>query len=386
MPAPAIYLAAVVGAVAAGIAFKELVYEPHIAPKVEAWAEAFVERRRRRRALRQGPILAQPVHEDGHESRGRRSSDAFDDKNQDGDRLGYSVELEQLVAKEVDEWRSSGQSTLRQRRTTNTMDQSNTFLPYRPMSPTHVLFDSSDPVIPSSSIPPGGLSRARSLSGSQRLSTNNSAQPTPHVQSRDLPTDDSFNIPRPPTSISNASGASPRSLTPLTFNTADTPSISAPLSRHSTPDYSDISASQFPASVYNTAFLGTHSSSPAPGRAASGTLSVQAFSRAQSPFSDAWSVGTDSSTMQSMSGLTSPAAQSYSSLDDLANHSDDDVLSLRSGMFSASDLHDDEPLSLLSPTLSRRNSNSPRPGSDDGWDVVGGRVLEHSEHSLVPLP
>ncbi|EMD40310.1 hypothetical protein CERSUDRAFT_91025 [Gelatoporia subvermispora B] len=377
MPAPAIYVAAALGAVAAGLAFKEFVYEPHIAPRVEAWAEAFVERRRRHRALRRGPILAQPVGDGTDEHRARRSSDSFKDKKDDEDSgdeggIGSSLEMEELVAKEVDTWRNSiRQSTLRQRRPTSTMDQSNIAIPYPLMTPTHVLFDSSDPVTPASSNSPAGPSRAHSLPSSRPLSASNSIQATLHQQGHRLPVDTSMTT-RLPTPISNTSAASSRSLTPLTYSTSDALSPRAPPSRNSTPDYSDISASHLPASIYNTALLGPGGSTAAR-RTSSENLSAQASERAHSPFSDAWSVGTDSSTMQSISGLTSPIAHSTSSLDDLGAHSDDDVLSLRSGMFSASDLHDDQPLSLLSPTLSRRFSHSPRPGSDDGWDVVGRR-------------
>jgi len=246
------------------------------------------------------------------------------------------------------------------------MDQSNTFISHPVMSPTHVLFDSSDPVTPTSSASPGeGPSRARSLSGSQPHSISNSLHTAPHPQGRELPVDESLYIPRLPTPISNASVASSRSLTPLTPNIADTPTSRVPLSRISTSDFSDISASHLPASVYST-LLGHADNAE---RANRDTLSAQASSRAHSPFSDAWSVGTDSSTMLSRSGLTSPITRSTSSLDDLGNQSDDDVLSLRSGMFTASDLHDDEPLSLLS----RRNSDSSQRGSDSGWNVVGSR-------------
>ena len=48
-------------------------YEPHIAPKVEAWAENYVERRRQKRRQRQGPIPTQPV---SNENNSRRSTDS----------------------------------------------------------------------------------------------------------------------------------------------------------------------------------------------------------------------------------------------------------------------------------------------------------------------
>lgn len=124
MPGPAVYAGAVAGVlavVAVGVAFHEVsimqqlplhmssygfapqyVYEPHIAPKFEEWAENFVERQRQKRRQRQGPILAQPAQEHGDENRIRRSTSPDDNR---GGGSGTSIELEQLAARERNAWR-----------------------------------------------------------------------------------------------------------------------------------------------------------------------------------------------------------------------------------------------------------------------------------------
>ncbi|KAH8794407.1 hypothetical protein DL96DRAFT_1723996 [Flagelloscypha sp. PMI_526] len=56
MPSPAIYVVAVVGAVAAGIAFKEFVYDPHIAPVIEAAIEKRRQRRNRGHVRLEDPV------------------------------------------------------------------------------------------------------------------------------------------------------------------------------------------------------------------------------------------------------------------------------------------------------------------------------------------
>ncbi|KAJ7157485.1 hypothetical protein C8R46DRAFT_1040470 [Mycena filopes] len=143
MPAPAIvgvYVLAAVGSVAAGLAFKEFVYEPHIAPRVERWAEEFLAKRQARRARRAVPV---PSH-------GGADGDVDAGTDVDGK---STYELESLVENEVRQWRSqvdvSG-SGLRQRKknvvgapsaTESALDESNIIIPYSPMSPTHVLFD-----------------------------------------------------------------------------------------------------------------------------------------------------------------------------------------------------------------------------------------------------
>lgn len=111
----------------------QFVYEPHIAPTIEAWAEDFLERRR---AARNRHASTVPVRT----SRRRGSSSSSDSSHQDNDPhrdrgdsdrvLGpndFSVddlELEALASREVHEWRNEvlrsqqrSQNGLRRRKT-----------------------------------------------------------------------------------------------------------------------------------------------------------------------------------------------------------------------------------------------------------------------------
>ncbi|KAJ3528406.1 hypothetical protein NM688_g8003 [Phlebia brevispora] len=152
MPGPAVYVvaaAAVIGTVAAVYAFKEFVYEPHLAPRIEAWTETLAERRRRNRARRQGPI-AVPVMSEARPSDSPRNMGKKDTDVDSND--GMSVELEDLVAKEVAEWKSTGPNgTLKRRKHPkpgNVLDESNVFLPFDPISPSQLTADSTAPSSP----------------------------------------------------------------------------------------------------------------------------------------------------------------------------------------------------------------------------------------------
>ncbi|KAJ7331081.1 hypothetical protein DFH08DRAFT_311521 [Mycena albidolilacea] len=156
MPAPAVaaaYVFAVVGTVAAGVAFKEFVYEPHIAPRVERWAEDFLAKRRARKAQRaEKGKRAVPVPSTNG---GAGVGGGAEDGDLDADKSTY--ELETLVADEVHQWRTqvdvsrghgSG-SGLRHRKNVgssaaSTLDESNILIPYDTLTPTHVLFDPTD--------------------------------------------------------------------------------------------------------------------------------------------------------------------------------------------------------------------------------------------------
>ncbi|KAI0832855.1 hypothetical protein BC628DRAFT_1348640 [Trametes gibbosa] len=329
MPAPAVYIVvAVIGVAAVGLAFREFVYEPHIAPKVEALAESFLEGRRQRKRQRQGPVLANPhPFEGGDENHSRRSLDGPRDKKDDDGQIHTSIELEQLAAKERDAWRhEAGPSTgIRQRKPIPAMDESNTFIPYPAMDPTHVIFDSSEP--PS----PGG----RSSSASSRSSPANSplhphivlSEPGPRVAQSQSPLP-RVSSPRLPTPVSNYSPISSRAITPAS-------TISGRSSFSSGRPTPDIGVSQVLTSAYNTPLGGSVISER--GRSPAG---VQSFpvSRIQSPFSDIHSVDARSSPeyVYARSPITSPRVQSPSIGSDITMDSDDefDILSPRSGMFS----------------------------------------------------
>ncbi|KAJ2983665.1 hypothetical protein NUW54_g10611 [Trametes sanguinea] len=156
MPGPAVYIAfAVVGVVAVGVAFHEysldaytylrilqFVYEPHIAPKVEIWAESFLERRRQKKRQRQGPILADPHPlEQGDENSLRRLVSNPRDKKND-DNYSMSIELEQLAAKEREAWRQDAGSSsgLRQRKAASAMDEVIEHLHPIPCNVTHARY------------------------------------------------------------------------------------------------------------------------------------------------------------------------------------------------------------------------------------------------------
>ncbi|VDB90103.1 unnamed protein product [Peniophora sp. CBMAI 1063] len=166
MPAPMVYVAVGVCTVAAALAFKEFVYDPHLRPKLQEFLE---ERRQRRRYRQQHQPMAQRRRRDD-------SSTLSDDDADDNVPLAFrnsiplgsphgGIELESLVAQEVDAWRNGVEvrpetSGLRQR-TVRGMDSSSTFLPpvhlmdqhdysrvsTPPMQPTRasdVLFDLGD--------------------------------------------------------------------------------------------------------------------------------------------------------------------------------------------------------------------------------------------------
>ncbi|KAJ7737936.1 hypothetical protein B0H16DRAFT_1730104 [Mycena metata] len=153
MPAPAVvgvYVLAAVGSVAAGLAFKEFVYEPHIAPRVERWAEEFLAKRQARRARRAVAVPAECNYNLGDDA----GTDAGTDADAGDGKSTY--ELESLVENEVRQWRAQvGEgSGLRHRKRVpapgvgslmagSALDESNILIPYFPMSPTHVhvLFD-----------------------------------------------------------------------------------------------------------------------------------------------------------------------------------------------------------------------------------------------------
>ncbi|KAI0650865.1 hypothetical protein C8Q79DRAFT_998612 [Trametes meyenii] len=358
MPGPAVYIAvAVVGVVAVGIAFHELVYEPHIAPKVEVWAESFLERRRQRRRSGQRPVLVNShPFEQGDENGTRRSADGRQDKKKaDDDDDSTSIELEQLAAAERNAWRGDAgpSSGLRQRKATGEIDESNTFIPYPAMDPTHVIFDNSEPSSP------GGHSSSTSLGSSPN---NSPARPTlaisePQPRTAKSPSIQPRNIsPRLPTPMSNFSPVSSRAISPTT-TFSDRSAFS---SRRRTPD---LNASQALTSAYNTPLGGSVISDRA--RSPSDVHSFPA-SRIQSPFSDIHSVDARSSPAHvtfARSPIASPRVQSPSIGSDLTMDSDDefDILSPRSGMFS--------PPSRVNDFIYHESSS--QNGSEASWASIG---------------
>ncbi|KAF8076967.1 hypothetical protein FPV67DRAFT_440652 [Lyophyllum atratum] len=259
MPAPAVYILAIVGTIAAGLAFKEFVYEPHIAPKVEQWAEEFIARRQARRRQRAGGV-AVPVRQRERDETTLRSKRS--DSGEEGDERRQSIELENLIAKEVREWRSEvDRSQLRHRGTARGPSRSQGTLSscestarplVIPMSPTHVLVDPSIPSTPSSTLPsvqPSPSPRVSSLRATPSQSTLRS--PPPHHGPGLLPTPaasasgDLFSpTPLSPTSVPSLSQSYPQDLdhehglellsAPSSQPDSPFSSFSQPLSAHDT--------------------------------------------------------------------------------------------------------------------------------------------------------
>ncbi|KAJ7720511.1 hypothetical protein B0H16DRAFT_1738772 [Mycena metata] len=246
MPAPAVvgvYVLAAVGSIAAGLAFKEFVYEPHIAPRVERWAEEFLAKRQARRARRAVPVPADSAFGHGDDDAGT-GTDAGDGKS--------AYELESLVENEVRQWRAqvgegSGAGLRHRRRVPapgtgsssmagSALDESNILIPYSPMSPTHVhvLFDPATDAL--------SVADSHSVSGAtSRVST-----PSPHRGTgSSLLSRLTFRTPppqqpavgrAPPTPEPSVRGRGspapslPRTPTPLTPAQTHTPAVEDPFS------------------------------------------------------------------------------------------------------------------------------------------------------------
>lgn len=178
MPAPvAVYVVAAIASFAAVYAFHEFVYEPHIAPAIERWAEDFLENRRARRRV---PVASTRGPGDG--DLGPRGADP---KERTAAREQDSIELEGLNLGPVDEWRNEvhrtapGTGARRRVRVipdtdegsmSTTIDNSFTSLTYTPLAPTHVISNVSSPFTETLSIstrtPTRAVSRASSNTAS----------------------------------------------------------------------------------------------------------------------------------------------------------------------------------------------------------------------------
>ncbi|PPQ92763.1 hypothetical protein CVT25_003872 [Psilocybe cyanescens] len=243
MPAPAVYIIAIVGTVGAVLAFKEFVYEPHIAPAIDKWKLEYQAARRRREAANasEGDLLMSQT-ETRKPDIGRSSDDADDsDDDKPLAEVGKGsnrflkgglllrrqvpesqgdVELEDFVAREVNEWRNEDTGhVLRQRKNAsenaseNAMDESIHAIPYAPLSPsrTHVVFDPSapstpgsgsgsrHPSLPHSPVVTSGIDISRDNGSPKSAPRSSSPQvPSPKVASRPL----SPLLPPPPPQVS----------------------------------------------------------------------------------------------------------------------------------------------------------------------------------------
>ncbi|KAJ7049890.1 hypothetical protein C8F01DRAFT_1238197 [Mycena amicta] len=230
MPPPVvIYVVVAVATISAAVAFKEFVYEPHIAPKLERWAENFLEKRRiqKEKNKAKNQKRAVPVPASGE---GNADAESMDNKS--------TYELETLVANEVTQWRDQidigrgeGMSTLRQRRPASTpLDESNIVIPYDPMTPTHVLFDDSLSVVSPSTTTSTMSSRvATPLSNSHSTLSHESFRSPPS------PLGNARNVQAPPTpepSVHYSPSPTPRRApsldNPFTFSPAPSDPFSSP--------------------------------------------------------------------------------------------------------------------------------------------------------------
>jgi len=134
MPAPAVYVVAVVGGVAAVIAFKQFVYDPHLAPRIKAWREVRAAQQQARRRRRE-PVPVSTTR--GIDTRRNNLSRRDEDSDDTDHLLDASVELDTLVFNEIEQWRNiPSSSTLRHRHAGSAVDEPNFPLPYPLMAPS----------------------------------------------------------------------------------------------------------------------------------------------------------------------------------------------------------------------------------------------------------
>ncbi|KAG1722503.1 hypothetical protein EDD22DRAFT_1022648 [Suillus occidentalis] len=156
MPAPvAVCVVAAIASVAAVIAFHEFVYEPHIAPAIERWAEDFLANRR---ARRRGPVPLQSTQgtsageEDSIELRGFN----LDEWRNQVHRTAPGTSMRRRVIPGTDQGSMS-----------STLDESFTSLTHTPLAPTHVISNVSSPLTGAHSLSTHTPSRAHSRATSR---------------------------------------------------------------------------------------------------------------------------------------------------------------------------------------------------------------------------
>lgn len=180
MPAPvAVYVVAAIAGVAAAVAFHEFVFEPHIAPAIERWAEDFLAKRRARRG---DPV---PVPSTRGSGDGDPGPSGADPRKRSPVREEDFIELEGLNLGHVDEWRNTvhrtAQGTSVRRRVrvipetdegsiSTTIDDSFTSLTHTPITPVHVISNVSSPFTETLSVSTRTPTRAHSRASSHTAS------------------------------------------------------------------------------------------------------------------------------------------------------------------------------------------------------------------------
>lgn len=182
MPAPvAVYVVAAIAGAAAVFAFNEFVFEPHIAPAIERWAEDFIARRR---ARREGAVPVPSTRGSGDGDLGPRRADP---KNRTPAREEDPIELEGLNLGLVDEWRNNVHHTAQgagvRRRVrvisdtegsiSTSIDDSFPSLTHTPLAPTHVISNVSSPFTETLTVSTSTPTRAHSRASSHTASDDN---------------------------------------------------------------------------------------------------------------------------------------------------------------------------------------------------------------------
>ncbi|THU97256.1 hypothetical protein K435DRAFT_69374 [Dendrothele bispora CBS 962.96] len=364
MPGPAVYVFTVIGVVAAGMAFKEFVYEPHIKPRWEA----------RRRARRQRQLVPVSLVFSAHSRRSSSTStdedetsgDDGDNKKRDQDRerlkdLKNMKDLEEwkkegLFEMEASGWRSSqtttaGSSsgiasssgvetdtgTLRPRnRTANRPGLDETFPPMMPTpaspAPSTPTASTPTPAINSTFLPAPGLARTTSTSSGPTTHVISTASPSPSTtvaSSRlnsplpPLPKD----IEPEPLTSSSASTSSPNTTSHSLYEAPSTSTLRSPPLLASTAAAEDPFSS--PALVPSLSFSLPHESdnegelvSPPSSRAISPPVSLSGISHTSS-FD---SIGSPFVVRAEEEGsvIASRPMSPFSDFSQISSHSDDE--------------------------------------------------------------
>ncbi|KAI0304135.1 hypothetical protein BC826DRAFT_214229 [Russula brevipes] len=122
MPGPAVYVAVAIGAVAAAIAFKELVYDPHFRPRISAWREGTRRRQRARPHVYTASSSSPPPEgDDVARTSPRRDTHRKEKYPRRPVESTKHIELQHVIASEVESLKSSAEADgenrgIRQRR------------------------------------------------------------------------------------------------------------------------------------------------------------------------------------------------------------------------------------------------------------------------------
>ncbi|KAF8589595.1 hypothetical protein K439DRAFT_322919 [Ramaria rubella] len=254
MPAPGLYVVAVVVGVAAGFAFKEFVYDPHLAPKIEEWTGAYAAYRREKRRRRTNP------HSHSH-------SDDDEDVRDSEAKSSSGVELEGLVEREMHTFLRQRKTVSSDRNALEMMEKPNPSIPFVPLSPTPPLSPTSFTDRGDAALPIGRLPMPQSENPFASRASVSSTGSRPAVAPRTPASNPFISSPAP--------SENPSIITaPVASTTSPTSEFASPVPR------------AWPTSEYDFALGGTSSSSRGTSRGTTPFTSA-GVSRIGSPFTDA---------------------------------------------------------------------------------------------------